>query len=502
MKQIKTIKLYTLIIIALALCMVSFTAAYADSDESVTIYLTVSDDGDFVTGCDGTVLASTPLKVDYFDLAEYGLERYTYDKAEEEETPTLLHAYIRATEKYYLGRRMTADDFDYREKALWVTNSPGSLYLKAFWGHDENLLYHFNHEYPYQEGSTSIGATCDEIIVSDGDIVDIAMFTEWGISSTGAFAFFSDDRLQAGTGEIIEITGCSTAGMLAGTDVYKHVMENEQLRISKDGGRTWIKGIAKTDDGGIALLRFLEPGTYYVSAGPRYMLYEDAVGAEYPCVAPPICIVEVRGDPVAYELYEVVFETGSGSPVDTQSVRWYGAAERPDDPIRNGYDFTGWYTDLECKNAYDFDMAVRSDLTLYAGWEETEAHAEERKKKEHEAAVRKATIKKAKAARTIVSVKALKKHKAKIIWKKVTLSYTVDGKKYTRAVTGYKVYRTTKKASKYKLIKTIKKAGTLKYTDKKLKKGKQYYYKVRTYIKIEGKTYLGKWSKARQIRVK
>ena len=132
-----------------------------------------------------------------------------------------------------------------------MTNSPGSLYLKYFWGHDENLLYHVNNEYP--EETPGWGATCDRILISEGDTVDIAMFTNWGISSTGAFAYFPEDKLTADTGDIVEITGCSAAGMLAGTDVHKHVMENEQLRISKDGGKTWIKGIAKTDDSGIAL---------------------------------------------------------------------------------------------------------------------------------------------------------------------------------------------------------------------------------------------------------
>ena len=101
-----------------------------------------------------------------------------------------------------------------------------------------------------------------------------------------------------------------------------------------------------------------------------------------------------------------------------------------------------------------------------------------------------------------MNVKALKKHKAEVRWKKVALSYTVDGKKYTGTVTGYKVFRGTKKTGKYKLVKTIKKAGICKYVDKKLKKGKQYFFKVRTYTKINGRTYLGKWSKACRVKAK
>ena len=40
----------------------------------------------------------------------------------------------------------------------------------------------------------------------------------------------------------------------------------------------------------------------------------------------------------------------------------------PSIPSRSGYVFTGWYTDAECKNFYDFKGHVYSDMTLYAGW--------------------------------------------------------------------------------------------------------------------------------------
>ena len=492
----------TILLAGLGVVCIAVDDCYA-SEDTVRAYLTVSSDGEFVVGNDpdSTVLASTPIDVDYFDLAEYGLERYTYDEAEESEQPTLLHLFIRATEKYYLGRKMKPDDFN--TDAMMVTNRPGSLFLMYFWGHDQNLMYHFDHAYPYKDEKNKIGATCDQILVSDEDTVDVAMFTNWGISTTGAFAFFSDNNhLSASTGDAIELSALSVGGMMDGMELQKTIMNNGYLKISRDNGKTWALQAAKCDSEGYVLLSFTEPGTYYVSAGPRYPEYEDVIRAHYECVAPPICVIEVTGDPVSYTPYKVSFESNGGSKIDQQSVGRYSTARRPDDPVKSGYDFDGWYTDPDLKTAYDFDLAVKSNITLYAGWEETPEHAEERAKKEHEAAVRTATIKKAKAAKTTVSVKALTKHRAKVTWKKVTLSYAVEGKKYIRAVTGYNVYRAAKKNGKYKLIKTVKKAGTLKYTDKKLKKGKKYFYKVRTYTRIDGKTYLGKWSKVKKIRAK
>lgn len=48
-------------------------------NESVTVYFTLSRDGEFVTGndTDRTMLAHVPVTVDYFDLADYGLEDFT-----------------------------------------------------------------------------------------------------------------------------------------------------------------------------------------------------------------------------------------------------------------------------------------------------------------------------------------------------------------------------------------------------------------------------------------
>lgn len=67
------------------------------------------------------------------------------------------------------------------------------------------------------------------------------------------------------------------------------------------------------------------------------------------------------------------------------------------------------------------------------------------------------------------------KKKITVTWKKVT------------GATGYKVYRATKKSGKYKLVKTIKKQSTVKFINKKLKKNKKYYYKVRAFKTVSGK---------------
>ena len=38
------------------------------------------------------------------------------------------------------------------------------------------------------------------------------------------------------------------------------------------------------------------------------------------------------------------------------------------EPTNDGYSFGGWYTDVNCTTAYDFNLPVNTDITLYARW--------------------------------------------------------------------------------------------------------------------------------------
>ncbi|MBQ6401942.1 MAG: cadherin-like beta sandwich domain-containing protein [Firmicutes bacterium] len=87
-------------------------------------------------------------------------------------------------------------------------------------------------------------------------------------------------------------------------------------------------------------------------------------------------------------------------------------------------------------------------------------------------------------------VKKAKKHSAKLRWKK-------NGN-----VGGYQIARAAKKKGSYKVIATLNSNGETKYTNKKLKKGKRYYYKVRTFTKINGEVYYGKWTKVKKVRAR
>ena len=63
----------------------------------------------------------------------------------------------------------------------------------------------------------------------------------------------------------------------------------------------------------------------------------------------------------------VTYKNGDGEYAK-QVLQSGAAALRPDDPAKDGYDFTGWYTDEACTQAYGFTKSVTENITLYAGW--------------------------------------------------------------------------------------------------------------------------------------
>lgn len=77
-----------------------------------------------------------------------------------------------------------------------------------------------------------------------------------------------------------------------------------------------------------------------------------------------ICVTEQETE----GLHTVCFETNGGSLISSEVVHDGEMITRPEDPVKKGYTFIGWFIDSGMKQAYDFSAPVNSDLTLYAGW--------------------------------------------------------------------------------------------------------------------------------------
>lgn len=208
------------------------------SDSLGTVYLSISDDAKYVEGNDdaGTIMAYVPVSLDEvakIKLEDYNLSKYIMLDKEGNETVTVLHLFLYALKNFY-------GSVD--EKAFTATGAPGSLFMTAFWGHDCNLTYYVNAEYP--EARPGWGATADIIPLKSGDFIDLSMYTSW--------SFFSDKA--AGYHYFLDADGKVTH------DYATEISAPLEIRY----GRTWngMGGTTETVAEGNATLYYSQKGIY------------------------------------------------------------------------------------------------------------------------------------------------------------------------------------------------------------------------------------------------
>jgi uncharacterized repeat protein (TIGR02543 family) len=66
--------------------------------------------------------------------------------------------------------------------------------------------------------------------------------------------------------------------------------------------------------------------------------------------------------------YSIDFEVNGGSPVQRYYLDYNSDIVEPEEPIREGYTFDGWYTTETYETRYIFNKVEARDITLYAKW--------------------------------------------------------------------------------------------------------------------------------------
>ncbi len=73
--------------------------------------------------------------------------------------------------------------------------------------------------------------------------------------------------------------------------------------------------------------------------------------------------VQIMGFPI------LTFDSAGGSVVSgIQMDSYNGIASQPEDPVRDGYVFGGWYCEPTCDNPMDWTSGITRSMTLYAEW--------------------------------------------------------------------------------------------------------------------------------------
>ena len=306
---------------------------YDETDAaSVKVYVTVSNDGIPLVGIDGTVLSHLELDLPYFDLdkqklsdfyryhTENGQGGYVDDQVVKR--PTALHLYLYLLGVYYLGLTpeqvingeeiinghdggmgvtdMTGKQpYDDSSLALNITGSATSMYMQQCWGHDENLMYYRNHVYPLM--SAGWGATADYVLLSDGDTIDVAMFSNWSFWQSGAFAAFDRDSyaVRPGGSLTVQTQKYDTRSVADGGTESFEPITGLTVKVYDADWREVGEVAAHSGDGSSYTYTFEKEGTYYLLAT------DPNAGTEDACYAPATARVTVGGgakpfDPSTY----------------------------------------------------------------------------------------------------------------------------------------------------------------------------------------------------------
>ena len=129
-----------------------------------------------------------------------------------------------------------------------------------------------------------------------------------------------------------------------------------------DGSEKVTVQITSENPVGTVQHTYSEKGDYVVTATMRNQ-YTNSEGQLVDGESKLTYLYHIYGYPI------VTFDSKGGSSVPSiEGTSSHYVPEKPADPTRSGFGFTGWYTDPECTKAFDWTSEVAKHTTLYAGW--------------------------------------------------------------------------------------------------------------------------------------
>lgn len=290
--------------------LVAAEAAYAaleqpeapKGDDEVTVTLNVSYGDDiYAPTKTGAPIAQATLTVPYFDLAQYGLTAYYYNpdcyqgttqtagtSASADGKVTLLHALIYATEVLYegIGESNAGKGWLYEEgdmdAVFHPTGSAGSLYFNPLWNFGYNLNYYVNYEYPI--GKEGTGATADQILLADGDVISLHGISQNSTATGTIFPYLrlsgvrDHATLMQGNTAVLRLYHAKTASDFNGTTYTAGTKEKVYITsVLTEDISEWTE-VGTTDATGALSLDTseLDIGTYYIATAGFNGIYQTA----------------------------------------------------------------------------------------------------------------------------------------------------------------------------------------------------------------------------------
>ena len=262
-KKSMTMKIVSIMLSIIMVAGILPITVFATEPAQEMAYISASHDGQFIDDADGNPMAYVGVALDdltAIDLDTYGLSAYNYDKdGDGNNEITLLHLYI------YVHEVICGKDWS----EVTISGGAGSIYFAGglFGFEDENLRYNYNGAYPADENG--LGFTADRIVLSDGDFIEVAHYTDWNFYADSAYGFhyFTNENdeinisysAETGTAlplKLIRVGGGMGMGDTTTAEAGYTVYYGSSIGNAIDS--------VTTDDNGVASITFSDPGTYYV----------------------------------------------------------------------------------------------------------------------------------------------------------------------------------------------------------------------------------------------
>lgn len=201
----------------------------------------------------------------------------------------------------------------------------------------------------------------DEIEVEQGDVITVAFKlyrTDLSEQYT-MYAMQNEIRYDSTFFELVEDSVILNQGVvstdIAMVDQYREFYMNY---LSMSGGEQWDPSVLV---GSLQLRVIGEAGVTTIS-NQDYLISNQDGTDRYLCEAANLTVV------LSTECM-VSFETNGGSEIPSVTVQFGEKLNPPDIPVREGYDFAGWYKDIHLREEWDFENdVVEGNMRLYAKW--------------------------------------------------------------------------------------------------------------------------------------
>lgn len=207
----------------------------------------------------------------------------------------------------------------------------------------------------------------DIYIAEDGDYSNTLSYTKFDSSTTSKTINLSNEEANIGFFKI-QVSGCVVITKIDIT--YSEASITTKYPVTFYDGEAELTDLAcKVEENG-KITKPADPVKegYVFDAWYKESTFDNKWDFENDIVAADTKLYAKFLPEAEVTKYTVTFKSDENTVINTMTVKEGNSVGEPENPVKDGYQFDGWYTDVNCTDKYDFNTVVSADLTLYAKW--------------------------------------------------------------------------------------------------------------------------------------